>query len=117
MRLWRHGRVDNVLERELLVATTGPGLGLGRQVLSSELEIGVRWSETNDGIPFLPVFSSETRLLEWFPEGSHWLGLQGRDMLELFLGGEWEAMVVDPTLPNHREVFRDEARRLLEKDD
>lgn len=103
----------DLLDREFLVGTTDAEIAIGRFALSDEQEFGIVGTETTDGIAVLCVFTSETRLTEWFPEGSHVLGLKGRDMLALFLRGEWTAIVIDPSQPNRTELFRDDAERLL----
>jgi hypothetical protein len=113
MRLWKRGRRDDALDREFLVATAQSDLPRGTQVLEVALNVGIVGTQTNDGRPVLPVFTSERRLVEWIPEGSPWIGLTGRDLLALFLRGEREAMVIDPSRSDGREVLREEARQLL----
>ncbi len=114
MRLWKRAHSDDLLDRQFLLATTDNPLELGVQVLDQEMEFGVRGTQAADGTAVLPVFTSEKRLVEWLPEGSHWFGLSGRDMLLLFLSSdEWEAIVIDPT-GSKTEIFRAEAQRLLD---
>lgn len=114
MRFWRRTRDEDLLDQTLLVATTGAGLEPGEHVLEAELDVGVRSGFSADGRPELPAFTSEERLIEWVPEGSHWIGLGGRDLLHLFLSNsEWEVVVIDPPRRS-MEVTRSVAQRLLQ---
>lgn len=116
MRLWRRSREQSFLDREFIVATTDHGLGTGKRVLDEGLVIGFVATETTDGHPVLPVFTSERRLVEWMPQGSPWIGLEGRTMLAMFLQGEWEAVVIDPTKADGMEVTREHAEQMIASD-
>ena len=113
MRLRRRPARFDWVGANLRFATEDSGLGEGEGVLADDLEIGVRGTLDTRGRPLLPVFSSETELLAWFTEGSHWIEVQGRDALQLFLRGDWDRIVLDPAADFPPVLTRSEAEALL----
>jgi hypothetical protein len=115
MRFRKRRETYDWLEPTFLVATIEAAIDDGEQVLAEDLEVGVRASVDGEGRPFLPVFSGERELVAWIPEGSHFIGLHGRDLLHLFLNGEWDHVVVDPAGPNSRGLSRAGASAQLDE--
>jgi hypothetical protein len=113
MRFLRRRRGDDIFERELFLGTLPADLQLGESVLDRDLPVAIVGMQTDDGVPVLPVFTSEANLVEAKPDGGPWIALSGRDALAAFLSGEWEAMVIDPTDSTGRWISREEAERLL----
>lgn len=66
-----------------------------------------------DRLPVLPTFTSEGALLRWNPEGSRYVGLQGKALLEMLAGSDWDRIVVDPAGPDAFAITRSAARELL----
>jgi hypothetical protein len=103
---------QRLLRQEFLIATTPTGLSVGAQALEQDLQFGILSTEIVDGHWTLIAFSSETRLVEWIPEGAPFIGLKGDDLLRLFLRGEWASLVIDPTADTI-ELSLDDVRALM----
>lgn len=80
-------------------------------MLEEDLEIGIVSTTDAQGRAALPVFTSEQALLEWLPDGSPWIALDGDVVLGMFVDGPWKTLVVDPGAPGF-VLTRDEARGL-----
>lgn len=99
MRVWKRPQERNLLELEFLIVTTRSGEPAGVQVLADDEEVEVEIQGTtrvSDGALVLPVFTSEERLRAWKPEASEWIVLTGREMLTMFVGGEWAEVLINP---------------------
>ena len=96
-----------------LILASAADLGEGEGVLEEALEIGIISVTDTEGRAVLPVFSSEQELLAWMPEGSPWIGVEGADVLRLFLSGEWDVAVVDHAGESPHELSREDVAALL----
>jgi SseB protein N-terminal domain len=114
MRFKRRRAEFDWLDTRLRIATEGIGVHEGRHRLDADLEVGVRSGVDSDGRAFLPAFTSEHELLTWMPDGSHWVELPGRAVLQILLSGNWDHVVVDPAGPSPRGLAREDARRLID---
>jgi hypothetical protein len=123
MRFWRNRqRLDWIetkrkqfdwLGTDLRFATLDTGLGEGEGVLPGGLTLSVRGTLDTNGRPLCTAFTSEQQLLAWFPEGSHWVEVDGRTALEMFLRGDDERIVVDPASDFPPVLTREEVEELL----
>jgi hypothetical protein len=113
-RLRRTGGVASILDSTLLVLTpVSENASVGSYVLEADREISVVSVTDDEGLAVLPAFTSEAALMRWKPEGSRYLGLQGRVVIELLANGDWNRMVVDTDSPDVFAVTREEAVELL----
>jgi hypothetical protein len=96
----------------LLLATERAGQ-TGTQMSPEELDAELRSATDGNGRRILPAFSRQTTLVAWLGERAAYAGLAGRDVLQFFLGGEWEVLVVDPATPYERDYTRPDAERML----
>ncbi len=113
VRLWKRSRASDLFDTQLLLATADTGLEAGERVRDEELSVGVRSIRDESGRPVLPAFTSEKALLRWLPEGSRYVVLRGRDVLELFHDGDWDVLALDAGDPHVRLLSRVDAGRLL----
>ncbi len=65
-----------------------------------------------DGLPIVPVFTSEEALASWRP-AAPFIGLDGRVVLRLLVETPWSKIVLDPGGPRSIEVTRMQAAKLL----
>jgi SseB protein N-terminal domain/SseB protein C-terminal domain len=114
-RLRRVGpRPDDLFERVLLVPTPDTGEEpRGPEVLAEDREIAFVLVHDEDGLPVLPAFTSEDALLRWNPGGSRYVGLQGKALVEILAGSDWDRIVVDTAGPEAFAITRSAARELL----
>jgi hypothetical protein len=112
MRLRRRPRPFDWLGSALILVSAAD-LGEGEGVLEDALEVGIVSTTNDDRQRVLPAFSSEQELVAWMPQGSPWIGLQGPEVLRIFLDGEWDLLVVDGAGSSPHGLTRDEAAALL----
>jgi hypothetical protein len=106
---------EDFLEREFLIPIPEPppGLPQGPQILQEDLNIELRLVKDSEGRVVLPAFTSEQRLSNWLREGSPYIAVGGRLLLEVFLSNDWYRIIVDT---GDRHVFaieRPQARHML----
>jgi len=104
---------DGVMERELLVPTPDTGHELGVRLLEEAEEVPFVVLQDDEGRLVLPAFTSEEALNRWKPGGSHYIGLQGKILIELLAKSEWDRMVVDGADARARAITRADARRIV----
>lgn len=105
---------DDLLERILLVPTPDTGQEpRGLEVLEEDREISFVLLHDEEGLPVLPAFTSEDALLRWDPAGSRYVGLQGKALVEMLAGSDWDRIVVDTAGPKAVAITRSAARELL----
>ena len=85
----------------------------GFEVLDESQEISFVFVHDQDGLPVLPAFTSEDSLLRWKPEGSPYIGLQGKVLVKLLADSDWDRIVVDTADPRPFAITRAAARELL----
>jgi hypothetical protein len=102
-----------LLEAEFLVATVDHGPGAGGRVDEHDLAPAVRSLTDGSDRQVLPVFTNEYALRGVYPQGSAWVRVPFPEILRLFAGGDWEAIVVDPEHEPAQEISRSDAERLL----
>ncbi len=114
-RLRRSGAVpDDLLERFLLVPTPDTGEEpRGFHVLEEDREMSFVLVHDEDGLPVLPAFTSKEALQRWNPEGSRYVGLQGRALVEILARSDWDRIVVDTTDRSAFAIPRSAALELL----
>jgi hypothetical protein len=99
-----------LLAAEFLLAPIEPRPG---QVSEDDLGTAVRSLTSAADRYVLPLFTSEYGLREIYPQGSAWVSVPFPDVLRLFVGGDWDVLVVDPGSTNPRELSRADAEALL----
>jgi hypothetical protein len=105
-----------LLSAWLYLALAEPLTGTpGTQALTEDTEFNVRCVVEN-GFSYLPFFTSEEALLRSLPEGSPWISLRGRDALQMFLSGEWDAIVINHRSDDAYVLSREEVGNLLVAD-
>ena len=119
MRMWcmSAARASEILDRELLVLTLGdeePQVPLGRSTLEGTVVFSFVLVTDYEGLPVLPVFTSEAALLRWRPEGSRYVALQGSVLVGLLAKNDWDRIVVDTGSPDAFLIDRSEAVKLAE---
>jgi hypothetical protein len=113
-RLHRSRTAASILDRELLVLTPDSGdEDSGTYVLEEERDFPIILVTGDDGLAVLPAFTSEAALLRWRPEGSRFLGLQGRVVIEMLSRSDWDRIVVDTNSRNAFLITRTDAVELL----
>jgi hypothetical protein len=76
-------------------------------------ELDIRVVEDDDGVRTMPVFTSEEALAPWIPEGSPYVALEGRVVLELFVASDCDHLHVHGADRDAYEISREGARSLL----
>jgi hypothetical protein len=102
-----------VLETELLVATPDTGLPSGHRVLTGDEDLEFILVTDDEGLTVLPAFTSEEALLRWKPQGSPFLGLPGRVLIEALATNDWHRIVIDGNSPEAFAITRSQAQELL----
>lgn len=103
---------DDFMDRELLVPTPDTGRELGVGVLEHDEEMALVVVRDDEGRIVLPAFTSEDALNRWSPEGSYYIGLKAKVLVELLAKSEWDRMVVDGADATAFAITRSDARRL-----
>ena len=112
-RLRRRSALDDVLAGELLVpipTLTGPPRV---EVLEEDRQLEVVTVEDDAGRLVLPTFTSEAALNEWKPEGSPYMALPARLVVELLAVSDWDRIVVDGGGGHGFSITRVDARQLV----
>jgi hypothetical protein len=105
---------DRLLERQFLVPTPEAEEGpRSREVLQEAREFSFVLVQDEDGLPVLPAFTSEDALLRWIPTGSAYVGLEGKNLLDLLARSDWDRIVVDGADPGAFAITRSAAQELL----
>ena len=100
--------------RVLLVPTPDTGQEpRGPRVLAETEEVSFIVVQDEDGRSVLPVFTSEEAFLRWKPEGSSYVGLPERVLVEILAGSDWHRMVVDGADEDALVITREAARELI----
>ena len=86
---------------------------MGEDYEPAPREIDVRVVEDDDGVRTMPVFTSEEALVRWIPEGSPYVALEGRVVIELFVASDCDRLRVNGADPDTYAISREGARRLL----
>lgn len=102
---------DEVLRQELLVPVPDAGQR-GPEMLEEDREISFLVVEDEFGL-VLPAFTSEKALARWKPQGSAYVALQGKVLVEMLAESEWHRMVIDGADPAAFAITRSAALRLL----
>lgn len=101
-----------VMEQFLLVPRPDAGQESGFRVTEDGEELSFLVLADDQGLLVLPAFTSEQALARWKPEGSHYVALRGKVLVELLAGSEWDRMVVDGADVTAFAITRSDARRL-----
>jgi SseB protein N-terminal domain len=103
-----------VLAGELLVPLPDVGRPPGVEVLSEAQELSFVVVSDEHGRSVLPAFTSEEALTRWKPEGSAYVALEGRVLLEVLAVSDWHRMVVDGADERWFAVTRADARERID---
>jgi SseB protein N-terminal domain/SseB protein C-terminal domain len=104
---------DAILERELLVPTADTGRPPGAGVLEADTEVPFVVVADDDGSLVLPAFTSEEALTRWMPQGSPYIALQGRALVEILARSEFDRIVVDGADGHALALTRSAAQELI----
>ena len=102
-----------VLERELLVPTPDTGEEARVDVLKEDREVSFLIVLDEDGLPVLPAFTSEKALTRWKTQGSAYLALQGKVLVEMLAGSDWDRIVIDGADEDAFAITRSAAQMLV----
>jgi type III secretion system (T3SS) SseB-like protein len=86
---------SDLLVRELLVPTPDLGHPAGAFVSAADGSLQLPTLPDDDGLLVLPAFTNEAALGRWIPDGTPFVALEGRALLEILVDGPWDRMVVD----------------------
>jgi SseB protein N-terminal domain len=107
-------RVEELLEQQLLVPTPDTGEPpRGSRRLEEDRDFDLVLVADDEGRPVLPAFTSEEALARWIPEGSRYVALPGRLLLELMVEHGWDRLVVDGADAHGVAITRAAAARSL----
>lgn len=114
-RLWRKGgNPDDLLRCELLVPIPDTGrVEIGSRMLDEREELSFVVVEDDEGRTVLPAFTSELELTRWKPEGSPYIALVGRVLVEILAASDWDRIVVDGAGASPVAMTRSAARELV----
>jgi len=105
--------VDDILEKELLVPTLDTGRVPGVEVLDEDRVIPFVLVPDEDGRSVLTAFTSEEALTRWSPQRTPYVALQGKVLVEMLAGSDWDRMVVDGADGHGFAITRSAALRLV----
>lgn len=102
---------DDVLERPLLAPT--PYLQHAPGDVTREEELSFIVVHDDEGLPVVPAFTSEEALARWKPEGSPYVTLDGKVLVEILAESDWNRMVIDGADTGALGITRADARRMV----
>jgi hypothetical protein len=112
-RTRRRGDPD-LLDADLFLATVGEPAGpTGWRITDERETFDIRVVDNEDGLTFVPLFTSEEALARWLPEGSPYICLRGHDALAIFLDTGHDAVAIDLGSDGALALSREDVSRLL----
>jgi SseB protein N-terminal domain/SseB protein C-terminal domain len=104
---------DEILDGELLVPTADTGREPGVETLDEDAEIPFIIVTDEYGLDVLPAFTSEQELDRWRPQGSPYVGLNGKDLVEILARSDLDRMIVDGAGRHPLALTRSAAQELV----
>ena len=104
---------DEILEKVLLVPTADTGREPGAGVLAEDTEIPFVVVPDDDGLLVLPAFTNEQALTRWIPQGSPYIALSGKVLVDILARSEFHRIVIDGADRHALAITRSAAQELV----